>query len=188
MSKYKAGEKFVIEIEKPIEFLDGGVMYEFKGITSWLRESDVDTLGQLVNGVDQYSRMKGQQEAWELAQQIASGDVPGCYNPSDFYEIFNTYSVADAQTKYTYAEAAAKVEAWNNNVRVGDVVKAGELQVEMVVIAVYENNTIWTYDLKPGSVAPLQKFTHTILVKTGRHIDIEAVLDQIGEENECTEI
>ena len=184
MSKYKAGDKFVIEVNKPIKTSNGDVMYEFEGLTLWIREEEVDSLGQLVQGVDQYSRVKGQQEAWELAQQIASGDVPGCYDVGDFYAIFETYSIADAQTKYTYAEAAAKVEAWERKkeIQVGDVVKHPDGRYGLVW-GISGGILFGITDEKTGFSWIKGKCT-----KTGRHIDIEAVLAQIGENDEPAEI
>ena len=170
MSKYNKGDKFIIELDEQM-----GNLWRVKGFSTLVFDDfGLDRLGQLVQGVDQYSRMKGQQEAWELAQRFVNGPHVGGLTTAQVREIFDE-GIYGAIANTTYAEAAAKVEAWEKEkeIQVGDVVK-------------HRNGMpgcVWGMSgkLVRGVTSDMQTFSwfKSDCTKTGRHIDIEAVLDQI---------
>ena len=108
MNKYKAGDKFIIEIKQP-HIVCGEVRYECEGMVLWTPEEDLDNLSQLVQGVDQYSRIKGQQEAWTLVMKLFDMEREGTIEAAFNGEHTETHCVLGWNS---YEEAAAKVEAW----------------------------------------------------------------------------
>lgn len=176
--KYKIGDKFVLEVANVLTFGDGTIFYEFHGLVPWLTEKDVDGLGQLVQGVDQYSRTLGQQEAWDLAQRIVKEIDDGGYAPNELQEIFDNPSHCVAIEVNTYAEAAAKVEAWEQGkeIRVGDVVETDDGYIGIVT----DVSMNYVDGIRSNGVA--FSFSKKGCTKTGRHIDIGALLAEIGGE------
>ena len=176
MSKYKKGDKFIIELGEQV-----GDLWRSKGFNALVFDDfGLDRLGQLVQGVDQYSRMKGQQEAWELAQRIEKEPCDGGFTLNDIHDIFGYLSTNFAIKAHSYAEAAAKVEAWEQKkekeIRVGDVVKL-ICNGRCGVVTKFTDNFYYVFT---SDSTPFQWLKNDC-TKTGRHIDIEAVLDQIGE-------
>ena len=69
-------------------------------------------------------RIAGQNEAWDLARKITCQPINGGFNRSEFEEIFDEGYISDIFEKYTYTEAAKKVEEWKNEkeeIKDGDV-------------------------------------------------------------------
>lgn len=117
----------------------------------------------------------GLNDAWELAKKIYHAPCEGGLENSEIEEIFDC-KFASVTHKYTAAEALAKIEAYERTkeIKVGDVIK---------------------YDGTFGVVARVGSCTVNALFedgitiemfiseckKTGKHIDIESLLKQIGE-------
>lgn len=126
-------------------------------------------------------RLAGQNEAWELARKIV---LKNGYSGYDLHEIFNCCGSHQALEKYTYPEAAAKVAEWERQkeeIKVGDVYKS--LSGNFVVCGIDREKdmakALWD-DLSVGKIYLYEiKEQYT---KTGRHIDIDSFLKQIGEE------
>ena len=57
-------------------------------------------------------RAKGQNEAWELARKITCQPINGGFKRSEFEKIFGYGYISDVFEKYTYPEAAKKIEEW----------------------------------------------------------------------------
>lgn len=113
------------------------------------------------------------QEAWELARKILCADG---YSMSELKEIFGTQSISKCISSNTYPEAAAKVAEWERKkeeICVGDVVECEGIYV--VVVGVGECNIKgFTSDLTPF------QWMKQDCTKTGRHIDVDAWMAQIG--------
>lgn len=107
MSEYKAGDKFIVEIE---EGHNG--YYKIKELSLCVPTETLDHMSQLVQCVEQYSRTKGQEEAWELIQRIKLHPEYGGIPTADLKKIFGSSYTSDIVLGNTYQEAAAKVEAW----------------------------------------------------------------------------
>ena len=118
--------------------------------------------------------IRGQEEAWELAKNIISADG---YSISELKEIFGNQGISWCISSNTYTEAAAKVAEWErkNEICVGDVV------------TFHGNCGLVTFigqNIKGISKSGLAFITcKEECTKTGRHIDVDAWLEQIGGES-----
>ena len=124
------------------------------------------------------ARAEGEQVAWELARKIVRQPINGGYKQSEFEEIFGCGYISDIFEKYTYSEAAAKVEAWEKakeEIKVGDVVS----HEEKYGVVISEGTICFRGFTDDGTPFEWYKERCT---KTGRHIDIDSFLKQIGEE------
>ena len=123
------------------------------------------------------ARAAGQRESWELALKLRYMDY------EDKVECFGLgydgkEKWIEVMENYTYAEAAAKVAEWKKakeEICVGDVVECEGIYV--VVVGVGECNIKgFTSDLTPF------QWMKQDCTKTGRHIDVDAWMAQIGGE------
>ena len=126
-------------------------------------------------------RRAGQNEAWELARKIAVIPKDGGYGGSKLIEIFNT-TLNNEIFNLTYPEVAAKVAEWEKakeEVKVGDVLEDIYVsKVKCVVTNLYPDNM--AYSIFGDGTAGMHELNN--FKKTGRHIDIDGFLKQIGEE------
>ena len=124
------------------------------------------------------ARAEGQNEAWGLARKIVSDIYHGGYNMDELKEMFGYFSYQYIWEDNTYPEAAAKVEAWEKakeEIKVGDIVK-----LEKLCGIVMRADESWVIGLtEEGDKFQWSRGNCT---KTGRHIDIDSFLKQIGEE------
>ena len=124
------------------------------------------------------ARAEGQQEAWELAKKIALVESEGGYSSEELDEIFGRCQYLIEIFNLTYTEAAAKVAEWERKKKeicVGDVVEFGKycgVVVGAGEVYVKGFTSDWT---------PFQ-WMKKDCTKTGRHIDVDAWLAQIGGE------
>ena len=127
---------------------------------------------------------QGAEAAWELANKIKlifqnSGTKIGEVN-----KIFGNYFFADIFEIYAYTEAAAKVEEWEQQkeeIKVGDVIEDIHIsKVKCVVTNLYPDNM--AYSIFGDGTAGMHELNN--FKKTGRHIDIDSFLKQIGGEKE----
>ena len=106
MSNYKTGDKFVIELGEQV-----GDLWKIKGFTALA--FDANWLNRLSPLEDQNSRKKGQEEAWELIKKMRHDMKKNDVEEAFGVPIPDTWNhVAYINEFFTYAEAAAKVEAW----------------------------------------------------------------------------
>lgn len=181
MSKYKIGDKFVVEVGNvcgdlyiPKNFPQVGMSIEFldslhkvdsnmkiEDITDMIAEYDTEKKG--------YN--KGLQDAWKAALKFSQMD------DSTREEVFDktnpNYFFKDMQPQ----EALAKLQAYEkeHEIQVGDVV-IGSL-FSGVVTGVDDDRVFVLYD--DGSCGERRK---SDLKKTGKHIHIHALLQEIGGE------
>ena len=126
------------------------------------------------------ARAEGAESAWELARKIVRQPINGGYKQSEFEEIFDCGYISDIFEKYTYSEAAAKVEAWEKakeEIKVGDVVSHGE----KYGVVISEGTICFRGFTDDGTPFEWYKERCT---KTGRHIDIDSLFKQIGGKQE----
>ena len=132
------------------------------------------------------ARAEGAETAWELARKITCQPINGGFNRSEFEEIFDEGYISDIFEKYTYPEAAAKVEAWEKakeEIKVGDIFQDND--GNNAIVTSIKGNTVYYMwddgDTRSGFAEDVKKH----FTKTGRHIDIDSFLKQIGgNENE----
>ena len=200
MSKYKVGDKVVYEVKEIIrdgaylfpswkeieplpthtEPLEAKIRRQASEITRLLRENaelkEESKRNYTIN--IEMARAEGHSEAWELARKIAVIPKNGGYGGSKLIEIFNT-ALIDEIFNLTYSEATAKVAEWEKikEIKVGDVV-CSEGKYGVVIS---EGTICFRGFTDDGTPFEWYKERCT---KTGRHIDIDGFLKQIGGEQE----
>ena len=178
MSKYKVGDKVVMEITDKVE-----VMEEPNYILSdatVVNQGYIDKAAEPLSTYIEQARAEGQNEAWELAKKIVLQPINGGYKRSEFEEIFGCGYISDIFEKYTYPEAATKVSQWEKakeEIKVGDVVS----HEEKYGVVISEGTICFRGFTDDGTPFEWYKERCT---KTGRHIDIDSFLKQIGGEQE----
>ena len=115
------------------------------------------------------------EEAWEIAKKILLYPAHGGFNATELEEIFGR---TEHLWKLTPQEAKAKIEAWeaSKEIKVGDVVNVcGDIGV--VTSFGTDGDSIHVI-YSDGIVNSYRKDKD--IKKTGRHIDIDGILKQIG--------
>ena len=126
-------------------------------------------------------RRVGQNEAWELVRKIFDMET------NDIEDIFikeDAWNLGTVLNNYTYQEAAAKVEAWEKakeEIKVGDEVEKNDLR-DVRFIVTFTNGRLMNGVTQSGLVFANEKPKEWH--KTGRHIDIDSFLKQIGGESD----
>ena len=201
MSEYKAGDKFVIEIE---EIYNGNLckherhmhLYRIKGFNSLVFDENglekltpYDEIKHKMELIDELKRdeyNRGLNDAWELAKKIVLSEIDGGMSAKEFYNIFDkNMADEDVLKKFTPQEALAKLEAYEKSkkeveekFKVGDIVTFEDGTKGMVMdIDAVDNFAIFTDNGCIEAWIGQERVT-----KTGKHIDISALLEEIGEE------
>ena len=130
------------------------------------------------------ARAEGQNEAWELARKIVLMEKEGGMKDEDYKAIFGGCQPSDYILKtHTYPEAAAKVAEWEKakeEICVGDVVRFKENNsIEFCVTQIDCDG--YLYGVGRNGLTYSGR-NPELWEKTGRHIDIDSFLKQIGEE------
>ena len=125
-------------------------------------------------------RVAGQNEAWNLVRKIFDMET------NDIEDIFITedaWNLGTVLNNYTYQEAAAKVAEWEKakeEIKVGDIFQDND--GNNAIVTSIKGNTVYYMwddgDTRSGFAEDVKKY----FTKTGRHIDIDSFLKQIGEE------
>ena len=125
---------------------------------------------------------QGAEAAWELARKINDMDI---YDTEEIFIEAGAFHLGNVLENYTYPEAAAKVAEWEKakeEIEVGDVIRINEdsdfygLVINInpesrIAFVVSENRSLSFISLE-------------CCIKTGRHIDVDSFLKQIGGEQE----
>ena len=125
---------------------------------------------------------QGAEAAWELAKKIVAFKCDGGYDLKEIKELFGYDCIQDIMKNLTYPEAAAKVEAWEKakeEIKVGDEVEKNDLR-DVRFIVTFTNGRLMSGVDQSGLVLVNEKLKEWH--KTGRHIDVDSFLKQIGEE------
>ena len=176
MSKFKVGDKVFLEAEiRQVDIEPYGVPYNVKflnGATMWVDESNISRISKTYED--------GLADAWKVLKHIQSGELSS-------KEIMDIWGMTDITfvncfaQKYTPQEAFEILEAYEKSkqIQVGDVVHHTNSDEDAIVVCKCNDGR---YKLMFGdfdiSTNKVSEFT-----KTGRHIDIEHLLEQIrGDE------
>lgn len=198
MSKYNVGDKFVLEITRDVTRTDDKTEYYVTNDGRLWATNELDELQKydkptISEDTLEMERMKalndGRNEVWELVKKIKLpvDEGGGGISMVDLKLIFGTISVDAILKDYTPQEALLKLEAYEkeqNEIKVGDVVTIfprSSGQYDAIVIMVdNENhiNVIYADGVTADNVPP------QLYKKTGNHIDIKSVLNQIGGQND----
>lgn len=163
---YKVGDEVLIKAKICNEILEGVYEARTKNAGS-IAVSDEEI-------VDKTYEM-GLSDAWNLAKKIVLGVSDGGIDANEVLEIFGC-SMYNAMRNLSCEEALAKTEAYEKEkeIKVGDVVTTGECSC--VITRIYNKTVdVMFADGVNGTVEV------TKVKKTGKHIDIESLLRQIGE-------
>lgn len=186
MSKYKVGDKFIVEIEEVREgkapfdttyMVNGGVGFveiiidRMHKVDSNMKIEDIDDMIAEYD-TEKKGYNKGLQDAWKAALKFSQ--MIDSVRDEAFGETNPNYFFKDIMPQ----EALAKLEAYEKaqEIQVGDVV-IGSL-FSGVVTGVDDNRVFVLYD--DGSCGERRK---SDLKKTGKHIHIHALLQEIGGES-----
>ena len=187
--KYKVGDKFLIEIEEVYDtglpFSSPDELFKVKGFNSLVFDKNgLDKLEKIdenpvraetVSEILTEKYEQGLNDAWELARKIIVNPVDGGYSISELRDIFGK-GITNIVCGLTAKEAILKVEDYENKeIKVGDVVDNNALKG--IVTMVKEKDVDIMF--KDGSVGTWDKRN---CKKTGEHIDISSILQEIGKE------
>ena len=129
------------------------------------------------------AKAEGADAAWELARKITCQPINGGFNRSEFEEIFGYSYISDIFKKYTYYEAAAKVAEWEKikeKIKRGDIIRNKySTSSKFCVTDIGCDGHL--YGVGRYGLTYSNKNTED-WEKTGRHIDIDGFLKQIGGE------
>ena len=186
--KYKQGEKMIVEITEvkensyvlnrigEVEPMEAKIRRQAAEITRLLAENEKlkEEYNQAFN--------QGAEAAWELARKITCQPINGGFNRSEFEKIFGYCYISDIFEKYKYTEAAAKVAEWEKakeEIKSGDILEyIYDSNVKCVATNLYPSNMAYlVFEDGTAGMHELNNFK-----KTGRHIDVDSFLKQIGGE------
>lgn len=121
---------------------------------------------------------RGHEEAWELAKKIANPPLAGGFTVEELDGIFGTQYVSPILRNHTYDEAIQKVQTWEEEkkaIHAGDIVLDANGNKSVVTRI---GDPICTVMCADGSIG---FYTQSELIKTGKTVDISAILSQIKE-------
>ena len=209
MSKYKVGDKIVMEITKIFSDNFGTKDCIVKGFTRCgenclsehseplstytlpLEDKIHKQAEEITKLLAKNKELKkdleyyhtGQNEAWELARKIVLNNG---YSDYDLNEIFNCYGSHQVLENYTYPEAAAKVAEWEKakEIKAGDIVESNNDNGErIVVIDVWSSFDGLHFEGISSNKTLVIDASAKYYTKSGHHIGIDSFLKQIrGEE------
>ena len=175
MSKFKPGDKIVLEIDNVIG-MHLTEYYKFineKGIEYDFCAENIDDCAKLLS---EYSENNN---AWKLAQKILANKDDNGYDSNELLEIFDTASIRNIFKNNTYTEIVEKITKWENRkICVGDIVcNHGNYG-----LVLSENQICFRVIMGDGVQTEWYKERCT---KTKKHIDLSKILNQInGDEND----
>lgn len=194
MSKYKAGDKLIIEIEN-ISNLNVTTLgapsqigfYKLKGFPYLISKEIIESLQKYVPKKqisDRYAYKKGLKDAWEAARKIGCTPSDGGFNRTELKEIFGSGISCHIVKVFEAAEAVAKIkeyEAEKEKIHVGDVVKHKKNEnVVLVVTRIYGDGDfsgmkITKTDECGHLFSHYSKRSLATFEKTGQHYDLNEI-------------
>lgn len=175
--KYKIGDEVLVKARiNSVSNIGTGLPYEVKEIdnkedrprTIWVSEQDIQEVPDMTS-----------EEAWEIAKKLFAD-----YSNAELDEIFGRGWSFPKLMELTPQQAKAKIEAWGveKEIKVGDIVRPKTTKGrEYMVTYISESRKLAGVCLQTGEVIPEAfEVSADSVVKTGRHIDIEGILKQIG--------
>lgn len=181
MSKYKVGDKVLMEM-----VIDEVRNNDYAPIWVTLERDDrSDGMWLKAEQIDKYvskTYEDGLNDAWELARKlycdIKTHELKEIFDCKSNHYVDNSIVFGWILNELTPQEALAKIEAYEESkaIKVGDVVYADGVQG--VVIDIISDEGCYTYN-ENGCV---EEHKYNYLKKTGRHIDITQILEQIRGE------
>lgn len=191
MSKYHIRDKFVIEIDEVFEnnaddFIHEKELYRIKGFNSLVFDDNgLDKLQKYEtykpSELEEFKKEaynKGLEDAIELARKLYEMPI------HRLEQIFDGHiHMTDVLDNYDYIEILAKLKAYEKvkEIKVGDEISVLGNEIKGYVIdesKEYEDcYVVLITNYKDLRTAIYNK---TVIEKTGKHIDISSILEQIG--------
>lgn len=125
---------------------------------------------------------QGAEAAWELARKIV---IQNGYSAYDLYEIFGCSDLQYVLENYTYQEATAKVAEWEKakeEIKRGDIIRNKNNTSSKFCVTDIDDDGILYGVGRDGATYSYEDPEYW--EKTGRHIDIDSFLKQIGGRQE----
>ena len=165
--KYKVGDEVLVKAKiARVDEIDNALSYEVTtnhlGLI-WVAEDEIAKS-------EHYAR--GLSDAWELARKIYNTNI------ADIDKIFGVNGgFYEVMRDFTAEEALAKIDAYEREkeIKVGDVVRVGNNYGVVTWLKNGWASVLWD----DGSTH--DDYKSKDLTKTGKHIDIEGLLKEIGE-------
>ena len=157
MGKYKAGDEVLVKVRMVRDSAFGYALETYDDELFTAKKDEVIPVPDMTA-----------EEAWELAKKIL------LYPDHELEEIFGR---TEPLLELTPQEAKAKIEAWEaeGEIEVGDLVTVSSY--EGIVTRYVDVDGFYALLFLDGDVGYYQRSS---LKKTGRHIDIKGILNQIG--------
>lgn len=172
MSKYNVGDKFIIEISKNDTNELDNTEYYITNARIIFEKEELDRLQKYEEEQIPYSEAynKGLKDAWEFVRKIFT------FNNNKMKEIFGVAGKRSVFDDLSPQVALVKLEIYEKkqNIKVGDIIICCDK--EGVVTKVDDNYFNIIYE--DGSSDKISQII--CKEKTGKHIDIQSILQQIG--------
>ena len=174
MSKYKVGDKVLIE----------GKINKIEYGLDFLVDVDVDGKNIIIeeDKITSKTYEDGLADAWELARKIVLSISDGGISIKDFEIIFGAgLDYKDILKIMTPQEALAKIEAYEESkaIKVGDVVKVDGTNKDCGIVIAIDEIQKKARLMYADTSFRVNEWYLADLKKTGRHIDIDGLLEQI---------
>ena len=188
MSKYKVGDKFIVEIKEVMDS-DNGTLYRSNFSTLVFDDYGLDKLQKYDKYAENLERNhevlkifeekynKGLNDAWDLARKLELNECDGGFSNDTISKAFGC-TVYDTFRLFTPKQAIAKIEAYDENkeIKVGDVVFNAREDVKAVIIDSSVAKGAWQVYTEDCCV---ELWKECEFKKIGRTVDIEHLLEQI---------
>ena len=188
MSKYKVGDKFIVEIKEVMDS-DNGTLYRSNFSTLVFDDYGLDKLQKYDKYAENLERNhevlkifeekynKGLNDAWDLARKLELNECDGGFSNDTISKAFGC-TVYDTFRLFTPKQAIAKIEAYDENkeIKVGDVVFNAREDVKAVIIDSAVAKGSWQVYTEDCCV---ELWKECEFKKIGRTVDIEHLLEQI---------
>ena len=187
--------KYIIDIEeKPLCVFDEDTqtyfprLWRVKGFNSLvfdeeglsrLEELNSDYINEHFGELQDTAYQKGLEDAWNIARKITVETDDGGVSISALYEMFGTESMCKIMKNNTVYDATDKLKAYEkkypDKIKVGDEVTHKSDSISWTAVVTQNVNGILTLMGMTGAIA--EGYDEKCFVKTGRHFDIEKILE-----------
>lgn len=187
-------KKYVIEIKPEYEDTTRGIMvlgardsnlYMDALAVEDMEELNAEYINEHFGDLQDTAYQRGLKDAWEAARRISVIELNGGLNGKELMKIYGTMEIHKIYDDNTASEAVEKLKAYeekqktDDKIEVGDTVnlKDGSRDNDGIVTKSWDNDRhfiMWA----DGSGGVWDK---EYIVKTGRHFDIDKILEEMRE-------
>lgn len=186
MSKYKVGDEFIVKIKEVIDSYNG-TLYRSNFSTLVFDDYGLDNLDNVATSaniaVDKAKAyQKGLNDAWELVRKlycdIEAHELREIFDYKSNHHVDASIVFGWTLNELTPQQALAKIEAYEESkaIKVGDVVYAQGIKGVVIDDCTEDSDDTCYVFCENGNI---EDWKFVDLKKTGRHIDISNLLEQI---------